>query len=168
MAPSLMEYKDKKFRNIDDAGLELPEVEKEEGAAEGETAVAEADFNRLVGRCVTTLGDKVLEVRESKVLKNSPVRLVYPEDAQNREMQRLYRLMDQNFEVPKLIFEINRAHPLIVSLAQVISEDENSELAALSIEQLYDSALVQEGLHPNPTAMLPRIEQLMLLAAQAN
>ncbi len=168
VAPSLMEYKDKKFRNIDDAGLELPEVEKEEGAAEGETAVAEADFNRLVGRCVTTLGDKVLEVRESKVLKNSPVRLVYPEDAQNREMQRLYRLMDQNFEVPKLIFEINRAHPLIVSLAQVISEDENSELAALSIEQLYDSALVQEGLHPNPTAMLPRIEQLMLLAAQAN
>lgn len=168
VAPSLMEYKEKKFRNIDDAGLELPEVEKEDGADEAETAVAQADFNRLVGRCVTTLGDKVLEVRESKVLKSSPVRLVYPEDAQNREMQRLYRIMDQNFEVPKLIFEINRAHPLIVNLAKVVSEDENSELATLSIEQLYDSALVQEGLHPNPTAMLPRIEQLMLLAAQAD
>ena len=31
----------------------------------------------------------------------------------------------------------------------------------LTIEQLYDSALVQEGLHPNPTEMVPRIQQLL-------
>jgi molecular chaperone HtpG len=33
------------------------------------------------------------------------------------------------------------------------------------VEQLYESALVQEGLHPNPAEMLPRIQQLMSLAA---
>jgi molecular chaperone HtpG len=140
-------------------------VESEE-KDDGETAVAEADFNRLVGRFVTTLGDKVVEVRESKVLKNSPVRLVYPEDAQNREMQRLYRMMGQDYEVPKLIFEVNRSHPLIANMARLVEDDADSELVTLEIEQLYDSALMQEGLHPNPTAMLPRIEQLMLLAAK--
>jgi molecular chaperone HtpG len=168
VAPGMMEYKDKSFRNIDDAGLELPEIEEEETAKDAEPAIDEAEFNLLVGQFVTTLGDKVVEVRESKVLKNSPVRLVYPEDAQNREMQRLYRMMEQDFEVPKLIFEVNRSHPLIVNLAKLVEEGESSELVALSVEQLYDSALVQEGLHPNPTAMLPRIEQLMLLAAQAD
>jgi molecular chaperone HtpG len=35
----------------------------------------------------------------------------------------------------------------------------------LAIEQLYESALVQEGLHPNPAEMLPRIQKLMALAA---
>jgi hypothetical protein len=42
-----------------------------------------------------------------------------------------------------------------------------SELVHASIEQLYESALVQEGLHPNPAQMLPRIEQLMMLATSA-
>ena len=168
IAPGMVDYKDKKFRNIDDAGLELPEVAEEETTENTEPAIAEADFNRLVGKFVTTLGDKVVEVRESKVLKNSPVRLVYPEDAQNREMQRLYRMMDQDYEVPKLIFEVNRSHPLLVNLAELVEAEADSELVTLTIEQLYDSALVQEGLHPNPTAMLPRIEQLMLLAAKAD
>ncbi|MBE2221508.1 MAG: molecular chaperone HtpG [Anaerolineae bacterium] len=168
IAPGMMEYQDKKFRNIDDAGLELPDVEAEDTTEDTKPAIEEADFNRLVGKFVTTLGDKVVEVRESKVLKNSPVRLVYPQDAPNREMQRLYRMMDQEYEVPKLIFELNRSHPLLVNLAELVEENADSELVTLSIEQLYDSALVQEGLHPNPTAMLPRIEQLMLLAAKAD
>ena len=168
VAPMMADYKDKKFRNIDDAGLELPELEQDEAEKEAETAVPDADFNRLVGRFVTTLGDKVVEVRQSKVLKNSPVRLVSPEDAQNREMQRLYRFLDQEYEVPKKILEVNRHHPLIVNLARQVTEHPDSELVKLSIEQLYDSALVQEGLHPNPTAMLPRIEQLMMLASAAS
>lgn len=167
IAPMLGEYKEKKFRNIDDAGLELPDLPEEEVGDEGETAVADPDFNRLVGRFVTALGDKVVEVRQSKVLKNSPIRLLSPEDAPNKEMERIYRFMDQNYEVPKKILELNRRHPLIVNLARLVSEQPDSELVKLSIEQLYDSALVQEGLHPNPTAMLPRIEQLMLLAAKA-
>jgi molecular chaperone HtpG len=168
IAPGMIDYKDKKFRNIDDAGLELPDATEAETAEEAESAIEEADFTRLTDYVSTTLGEKVVEVRESKVLKNSPVRLVYPEDAQNREMQRLYRMMGQDYEVPKLIFEVNRAHPLIINLAALVKEDGDGELVDLTVEQLYDSALVQEGLHPNPTAMLPRIEQLMLLAAKGD
>ena len=52
-------------------------------------------------------------------------------------------------------------------LAGLLEEQPDSELIDLSIEQLYESALVQEGLHPNPLQMLPRIEELMLLAAEA-
>ncbi len=166
IAPLMGSYKEKPFRNIDDAGLELPELAQEEETAVAESTLSEKAFNLFVGRCVTTLGDRVIEVRQSKVLKDSPVRLVSPKDAQNREMQRLYRYLDQNYEVPKKILEINRQHPLIESLARLVEAQPDSPVINMSIEQLYDSALVQEGLHPNPAHMLPRIQELMMLAAQ--
>ncbi len=166
IAPLMGTYKEKPFQNIDDAGLELPELGDDGETAVSTSTLSEKAFNLFVGRCVTTLGDRVIEVRQSKVLKDSPVRLVSPKDAQNREMQRLYRYLDQNYEVPKKILEINRQHPLIESLARLVEEHPDSPVINMSIEQLYDSALLQEGLHPNPAHMLPRIQELMMLAAQ--
>ena len=88
-------------------------------------------FNQFVGRCVTTLGDKVLEVRASKVLKNSPVRLVSPADAQNREMDRIQRLLNQDYEVPKRILEVNRNHPLVAHLTHLVANQPESDLTLI-------------------------------------
>lgn len=168
LATSLTEYKGKKLLNVDSAGLELPDLPEEEETAAGENGlISEADFNRFVGRCVTTLGNRVVEVRASKVLKDSPVRLVSPKDAPEQDMQRIYRLMGRDYEVPQKIFEINRRHPLIADLARLVTQHPDSPLIPLSIEQLYASALLQEGLHPNPVEMLPRIQQLLGIAAEA-
>ncbi len=167
LAPMMQEYKEKKLRNIDDASIELPPQEDDQEGEERASLLDEKPFNQFVGRCVTALGDRIIEVRESKVLKNSPVRLVTPEDVQDRDTQRLQRFLDQNYEVPKRIMEVNRSHALIANLARLLEDQPDSELVDLSIEQLYESALVQEGLHPNPLQMLPRIEELMLLAAEA-
>jgi molecular chaperone HtpG len=62
--------------------------------------------------------------------------------------------------------EVNRRHPLITELAHLVTEEPENALINLSIEQLYDSALVQEGLHPDPAGMLPRIQQIMEIAAK--
>ncbi len=165
LAPMLPEYKGKKLRNIDDAGLELPDQPETETDDDQKPELAEADFNRFVGKCVTTLGERVVEVRESKVLKNSPVRLVSPRDAQNREMDRIQRFMDKDYQAPKRILEVNRRHPLIADLAHLVTSEPDNPLVQLGIEQLYESALLQEGLHPNPADMLPRIQQLLEIAA---
>lgn len=164
VSPMLGEYKEKKLRNVDDAGLELPELEEEAAEDKLESKLEEADFNRVIGRFVTTLGSRITEVRASKVLKNSPIRLVSPEDETNRDMQRIQRILDQNYEVPKKIVEVNRNHPLIANLAHLVNNTPDNPLINLTIEQLYDSALVQEGLHPNPTEMVPRIQQLLEMA----
>lgn len=165
LAPLLKDYKDKPIKNIDDAGLELPDYED---AADEPDKLAEPDLNRFIGRCVKTLGDRVVEVRASRMLRTSPIRLVSPEDVANREMQRIYRFLDEDYEVPKRIMEVNRNHPLVVSLAHLVSEKPDDELIDLAIEQLYEGALVQEGLHPDPAKMVPRIEQLLNLAAAAH
>jgi len=166
VAPMLTEYQEKPFRNIDDADIELPELAETAEEETAESPIPEADFNLFVGRCVTTLGERVTEVRPSRVLKDSPIRLVSPKDAPNREMDRIYRHLDKNYEVPKRILEVNRNHPLIANLAHLVGQQPDNPLINLSIEQLYENALVQEGLHPNPGDMLPRIQQLINLAAQ--
>jgi molecular chaperone HtpG len=168
ITPLLAEYEDKKLRNIDEASIELPTIEgddSEESLLENQQTLAEADFNRLVGRFVTTLGDRVLEVRESRVLRSNPVRLVAKDDAASSDMERLQRYLDKEYQVPKRILEINRRHDLIIDLANLIGKQPQDELIDLTINQLYENALVMEGLHPNPTAMLPGIQQLLQIAA---
>lgn len=167
IAPTLIEYKEKPFKNIDEADIDLPESEKDEADEAEELTIPEADFNLFVGRCVTTLGERVIEVRPSKVLKDSPVRLVSPKDAEHKEMDRIQRMLNENYEVPKKILELNPHHRLIADLATLAAKNSDSPLLTLSIEQLYASALVQEGLHPNPAEMLPRIQELMEIAAES-
>ncbi len=164
LAPFIQEYQDTPVKNVDDAGLELPELQDDSAES---NLLTEPEFNRLVGRCVKVLGDRVVEVRASRLLKASPVRLVSPEDTPNREMQRLYRFVDESYEVPRRILELNRTHPLVVNMAQLLSRQPDAALIDLAIEQLYESALIQEGLHPDPAKMVPRIEKLMTLAIAA-
>lgn len=168
VVPRLTDYQDRPFRNVDDPSLSLPlsEAEADESAATEQLALAEPDFNRFIGRCVTTLGSRVTEVRESKILRKSPVRLVSPDEDAGRDLHRIYRYLDQGYTVPKKILEVNRRHPLIVYLARLVSSHPEDELINLAIEQLYESALIIEDLHPNPSEMLPRIERLMEIAAE--
>jgi molecular chaperone HtpG len=160
MAVALQEYEDRPLRNVDDAGLDLPEKDEPETVQ----PTSEADFNRLVGRFVKILGDRVVEVRESKVLRGSPCRLVSPDDAPMREMSRVYRLLDREFEVPKRILEINRRHPIIVNLSQLVTDQPEADMIDPTIEQLFENQLLIEGLHPNPSEMIPRIQKLMQAA----
>ena len=159
LAMALPEYEGKPFKSVDSAGLELPPEE----TAEQETAelVPEPDFNRLVGRFVKVLGERVVEVRESKALRDSPCRLVSPDGAPDRDMSRVYRMLGQEFEMPKRILEINRNHPIIVNLSHLISETPGTEVIDAAIDQLFDNLLLVEGLHPNPTGMIPRIQKLL-------
>ncbi len=159
MIAALQEYAGKPLRNADDAGLELPNGD--EALDEAPESIAEPEFNRLVSRFVSVLGERVLEVRESKVLRENPCRLASPDDGSLHEMSRVYRMLDQEFEMPKRILEVNRRHPIIVNLAQLVSETPEDEIIEPAIEQLFENQLLMEGLHPNPTDMIPRIQQLM-------
>jgi len=156
---TLTEFDGKPLKNVDDATLDLP-VEGDVEAAE-EVVIPEADFNRLVGRFVKVLGDKVTQVRESKVLRDSSCRLVSPESVPGREMQRVYKLLDKEFEVPKKILEINRSHALMRNLASLVTDAPDDPVIDLTIEQLFENQLLIEGIHPNPAAMVSRIQTLM-------
>jgi len=162
----ISEYEGKPLRNIDDASLELP-VDESDVDIEKTDLITDMLFNQFIGRCVTTLGDRVVEVRASKVLKENPARLIAPDDQPGSDMQRVYRQLEQDYQVPKKAFEINRSHSFIRDLAYLTDQDPANDLINLSIEQLYESALIIDGLHPNPASILPRILRIMELAVRS-
>jgi len=165
MVLALHEFNGTPLRNIADAGLELPE-EKKEQEPEAESLSGEA-FARLCERLAAALGDRVSAVRESKLLRDSPCRLVTPENAPGADLQRVFRLMEREFKAPPMILELNRSHPLIRDLGRLAVQDPNDPLIAQAAEQLYEGQLLAEGIHPNPVDMLPRIEGFLAAAVRA-
>jgi len=162
MVVTLKEFNGKQLQNVDDAALDLPKTDQPI-----ESKVADTDYAQLVARIKTVLGDKIADVRESKVLTDSPCRLVSPEEAAERDMQRVKRLLGQDYEIPKKIMEINRGHQLMADLAALAHSGRNDVLLDASIQQLYESALLVEGLLPNPAEMAPRIQLLMEAALRS-
>ncbi|MFT7587511.1 MAG: molecular chaperone HtpG [Cellvibrionaceae bacterium] len=169
MAPNLQEYKEKSFKNIDDGALEMPDIEaKEEESSDDDESksLSDDELNDVVEKFKEVLGERVTDVRVSKVLRSSAVRLVSPEDGPNSAMSRLYRYVEQDYEVPKRILELNRKHVLINNLVSMLNGDKENPMLDLTVEQVYETALLQEGLHPNPADMVPRLQQMMELATK--
>jgi molecular chaperone HtpG len=157
MLVRLTQYKEHPLKNVAVADLALPEGEKTE-EEEARPAVAEADYATLLERFKHQLGERITDARMTERLSDSPARLVDPEGSPNQEMQRVYRLLNRDFEAPKKVLELNPRHPILVRLNSLPAEDARNELI---IEQVYEDALLIEGLHPDPASMIARIQKLM-------
>ncbi len=165
MVQSLREFEGNSLANVDDPDLDLPETES---PADQPTPELEPEpFARLIARFRKVLGDRVAEVRESRVLKGSPCRLVSSGGGSERDLQRVRRLLEEDYEVPAKILEINRTHRLIRDLSRLSEQPAADPLVDLTIEQLFDNLLLLEGLHPGPAEMVPRIHSLLEQAAAA-
>ena len=167
MTSMLRDYDGTPLKNVDDAGLDLSKSEEEKKADETKPSVAQDEFEKLVERFKSVLGDRVTDVRESKQLVNSPCRLVSPEDSFDRDLQRIRRLTEQNYELPRKLLELNRRHPMVVNLAQLVTKGNTDGIVDAAVGQLFDNALLLEGISPNPADMVERIQTLMETAVAA-
>ena len=158
MLMGLRKYGDYDLQNVAAADIELPEVSEPKETDKEIEEIPSSELKKLIKRFKKQLGDRVTEVRTTDRLHDSIARLVDPEGVIGQEMQRVYRLVDQDYEIPKKVLEINPKHQVIIQLNALPKED---ELGETIIEQIYESALLIEGLHPDPASMLPRIQLLM-------
>jgi molecular chaperone HtpG len=164
MLLGLREYKEIPLQNVADSNLELPEPpgdEKERKGEEGTEILSEDKIIKIIGRFKEILGERVADVRETDRLTNSVARLVDMEGSPGQEVQRVYRMMDKDFQFPKKILEVNGKHPVLIGLTNLA---EGSALEEIIIEQIFESTLLIEGLHPDPASMIIRIQELMLAA----
>lgn len=154
MLSRLSEFQGRKVVNVANASLAAP-PEAEAAAVAAPDAAQQAD---LVQRFQQHLGERVAGVRLTDRLADSPARLVDPEGAPNQETQRVLRLLGREFTLPKKILELNPRHPLLRRLAALSAEDPRQGWV---IEQIFEDALLIEGLHPDPAGMIGRIQQIM-------
>jgi molecular chaperone HtpG len=119
------------------------------------------DMELLIARFKQQLGERVTDVRLSERLVDSPMRLVAPPDSRDAEMDRVRRLLEKDYTVPKRIVELNPRHALVQGLNARVKAGQAEALVNDAIEQLYANGLLLEGLHPNPAEMVGRIQALM-------
>jgi molecular chaperone HtpG len=158
----LSDYKSHKLRNVDEADIDLSNIgEAKADETPAHDQLAEESFDAVQKRFTDVLGERVREVRGGKALTNSPARLVSDEAAPNRNMYRINRLLDRDYELPVKILEINPRHPLIHNLSGMLANTPDNPLINLVVEQVFETALLQDGIHPDPASMAERLTKLM-------
>jgi len=155
MLMGLHKYKDYELKNVAQAEVDTSKQPEAQNEAE---KLPDTDFNAVVERFKQVLGERVIDVRASNRLSQSVARLVDPDGTMNPELQRVYRMLGKDYEVPKKILELNPSHSILKGIFKL---EADSALQTAIIEQIYDSALLVEGLHPDPSSMVARVQQIM-------
>jgi molecular chaperone HtpG len=158
----LAKYKEFELANVAVESVDIPESPSQ--AETPQPSEIKPDSQPLVARIKAVLADKVADVRVSERLVESPARLVDPTGTANPEFQRVYRMINREYQIPPKILEINPSHPIF---SRLITIPDNSDLSRLIIEQVFEDALLIEGLHPDPASMIQRIQKLMESALQS-
>ena len=156
---SLTQFKE---HQLVSAAVEKPDLELSSNEVEEEKVQTDiSQFDGLIERFKIRLGEKVSDIRLTDRLLDSAARLIDKEGSIQPEVQRVYRMLKQEFDVPQKILELNPKHDLIVRLSHLDADDPLSDLA---IDQVYEDALLIEGLHPDPAGMIDRIQKILISA----
>ena len=156
----MMEYKEKKFKSINQGDLDLDD-EEEKKAKEEKTQ----ENKSMLDKMKDALGDKVKEVRLSSRLKSHPVCLVSDEGL-SMEMEKVLNQMPNQNEVKAgKILEINPDHEIFTTLQKIY--DKHPELMDEYTDLLYPQAMLLEGYKiDDPIAYANQVCDLMIRANQ--
>ena len=158
----LSAYQGHTLRGVDEADIDLSDIgELQESDTPQQEALEEQDFGTLRQRFESVLGERVAGVRESQTLTGSPARLVSDDKTPGRNMFRINRLLDKDYELPVKTLELNPRHPLMHNLSTMLATRAENPLINVVVEQVFENALLQDGIHPDPAAIVPRLQLLM-------
>ena len=159
MVNSLTEFDGKQWQSVAKGDLDLGELEDEaEKKAQEET---NKNFEDLVKRIKTSLGDKVKDVRITHRLTDSPACLVADDNGMSANLERMLKAAGQELGGNnKPTFELNPDHPMIERLKTESDDVRFEDWSAI----LFDQALLAEGGQlKDPASYVKRLNELLLL-----
>ena len=159
------EIKSYKFTPIDVSAPTKEEKELDKEKEKIEEDIPE-NIKKFLEHVKSILGEKILEAKLSDRLYKSSCRLANPAGGMTSSMQRAMRYWTRSesgkeFEVPRKILEFNKNHPLITGLIDLYDKNPEDGKIEPVINQLFENCLLAEGDLPNPSLMVPRINQLI-------
>lgn len=159
--PSIGEYDKKPLTSIDKADIDVSKDEEDKSEALNENL-----SSSLINIFKETLSDKVEDVIESKRLVDSPATLVVGKEGMDVQMEKMMKMMNQDFAGSKRILEINTSHELIKNLSRLNMGNSTDPLLRNSILQIYESALLLDGNLPSPSDFVKRMTDIMMEATK--
>ena len=170
----LREFDKKDIVSVDSADLKLP-PKADESPESGEKKSDEEktaenvpeNFDKVLSLLTEALADQVQEVRRSERLTESACCLVNAQGSMSTTMQRVLRMNTPDFEMQKMILEINPNAPLVRRMTELASNADNNKFIQECGRQLHANAMIMAGLAPNGNEMAARLQDFMLqLASQ--
>ncbi|MBT6580398.1 MAG: molecular chaperone HtpG [Bacteroidetes Order II. Incertae sedis bacterium] len=158
IAPSIPTYKDHDLKSVETSDLDLKKSKKKKGAP------TKKESEGILDRFKKVLGDKVEDVKASDRLVDSAATLVVGKEGMDTQMERMMKMMDENFEGAKKVLEINLTHPLVINLIALRDNDEDGSLVDSAILQVYEGALLSDGSLTSPQEFVKRMTELMVQA----
>ena len=152
--PHLLEYDEKPLKSIEKADIDL----KADEESQDETLTEDTN---LISVFKEILGDRVEDVVASKRLVDSAATLVVGADGMDAHMERMMKMMNQEFTGSKRILELNFSHPLIQNLTQLNENQGDEALIKNCILQLYEGALLVDGNTVDPPTFVARMTEIM-------
>ena len=170
----LREFDKKEIVSVDSADLKLPpkattttESGEEKSEQDQEAENIPENFDKVLGLLTEALGDQVQEVRRSERLTESACCLVNAQGSMSTTLQRVLRMNTPDFEMQKMILEINPNASLVRRMAELASNQDNNRFIQDCGRQLHANAMIMAGLAPNGNEMAARLQDFMLqLASQ--
>ena len=144
------EFQEKRFVSITKGKIDLEKYENDKKTKKQESKDKEKgalDFDKLIKKIKTELGDTVSDVRISNKLVDSPSCLVADEVGMDVQMERIMKMHDKDFAGMPRILELNENHPLLLKLNKIHEKDEN--IISDAAHMLLDQAKILEGQIPS-------------------
>lgn len=161
---SLRQYKEFDLKPVEHASsesLDKFDSKQTEDKPEALAGIDKDDYDKMLERIKTILGDRITEVRSTGRLQESPVCLVSPDGAMTGSMEKMMRIVSKDDSIPQKVLEVNPDHRLVRNLLSIFQKGPSDRYLATVVEQLYESALLLEGYLKDPHAMVGRIQGLM-------
>ncbi len=160
--PLVPEFEGKKFKSASRGAHDLDKFEQED------TEKKKADpseFDMLMARIKTNLGEQIADVRLSTTLTESPACLVADENGMDIQMERLMKAHNKDFQGAPRILELNPDHDLVAALNKMADAKSGSRENGLvddASHLLFDQAQILEGRMPSDlTAFSKRMTRVM-------
>ncbi len=157
----LTEFDGKSFQSISKGDLDLGDLDDEESKKQQEAA--EKEVEGVVERAKAALGDKVVDVKFTHRLTDSPAVIVADENGMTTQMMKLMQAAGQPVPEVKYQFELNPEHSLVKMLADVQDESLFAQWTNVLFDQ---AALSEQGSLKDPAAFAKNLNELLLNLAK--
>ncbi|MCL5801223.1 MAG: molecular chaperone HtpG [Gammaproteobacteria bacterium] len=153
----LTEFDGKQLQSVAKGELDLGKIEDASDTQQQKKTADE--FQAVIERIKTALGDRVNDVRVSRRLTTSPACLVSEAHDMGAHLERMLKAAGQAVPGSKPILEINVEHPLVVRIAKEPDNDRFADWAHI----LFDQAQLSEGAQlEDPAAFVRRLNQRLV------